>query len=236
MFDLSAFRLQDMALCSTTIRQLGEGATSLESVADRITRFLYTNLSTGPDEDPACVLVRAFKTHPYARLTPELQALVDVRLGGPPASPDMKCLTLLGSTGAVSGWNKPALSSRFRVIPLAGPESMEQLPMFAQLFAQFHIDVPYLQHTPVSLLLDQHATTFNAFYVPQAVNSPFVPGQKDFVIPFGVQSVFGCGGLLPTGDMFALILFAKVPVSKETADLFKTIALSAKLEIGRAHV
>ncbi|MEY4526698.1 MAG: hypothetical protein RL768_417 [Nitrospirota bacterium] len=231
MFDLSAFRLQDMALCSTTIRQLGEGATSLESVADRITRFLYTNLSTGPDEDPACVLVRAFKTHPYARLTPELQALVDVWLGGPPASPDMKCLTLLGSTGAVSGWNKPALSSRFRVIPLAGPESMEQLPMFAQLFAQFHIDVPYLQHTPVSLLLDQHATTFNAFYVPQAVNSPFVPGQKDFVIPFGVQSVFGCGGLLPTGDMFALILFAKVPVSKETADLFKTIALSAKLAL-----
>ncbi len=231
MFDLSAFRLQDMALCSTTIRQLGEGAPSIESVADRITRFLYTNLTTGPYEDPACVLVRAFKTHPYNRLTPELQALVDVQLGGPPASPDMKCLTLLGSTGAVPGWNNPALSSRFRVIPLAGPETLEQLPMFAQLFAQFHIDVPYLQNTSVSLLLDQHATTFNAFHVPQAVDSPFVPGQQDFVVPFGVQSVFGCGGLLPTGDMFALILFSKIAVSKETADLFKTIALSAKLAL-----
>jgi len=231
MFDLSAFRLQDMALCSTTIRQLGEDATSIESVADRITRFLYTNLTTGPDEDPACVLVRAFKTHPYNRLAPELQALVDARLGGPPASPDMKCLTLLGSTGAVSGWNKPALSSRFRVIPLAGPETLEQLPMFAQLFAQFHIDLPYLQETPVSLLLDKHATTFNAFYVPQAVDSPYVPGQQDFVVPFGVQSVFGCGGLLPTGDMFALILFSKIAVSKETADLFKTIALSVKLAL-----
>lgn len=231
MFDLSAFRLQDMALCSTTIRQLGEGAPSIESVADRITRFLYTNLTTGPYEDPACVLVRAFKTHPYNRLTPELQALVDVQLGGPPASPDMKCLTLLGSTGAIPGWNNPALSSRFRVIPLAGPDALAQLPMFAQLFAQFHVDVSGIQDTSTSLLLDQRATTFNAFHVPQAVNSPYVPGQQDFVVPFGVQSVFGCGGLLPTGDMFALVLFAKVPVSKDSADLFKTIALSVKLAL-----
>ncbi len=231
MFDLSAFRLQDMALCSTTIRRLGEGAASIEETAGRITRFLYTNLTTGPDEDPACVLVRAFKTHPYSRLTPELQALVDAKLGGPPASPDMKCLTLLGSTGAVPGWNNPALSSRFRVIPLAGPDALKRLPMFAQLFTQFHIDLPHLQETPTSLLLNKHSTAFNTFHVPQAINSPYVPGQQDFVVPFGVQSVFGCGGLLSTGDMFALILFSKIAVSKEIADLFQPIALSAKLTL-----
>ena len=231
MFDLSAFRLQDMALCSTTIRQLGEDARSIEDVANRITRFLYTTLTTGPDEDPACVLVRLFKTQPYNRLTPELQALVDARLGDKPTNLDMKCLTLLASTGAISGWNNPALSSRFRVIPLAGPEALAQLPMFAQLFAQFHVDVSGIHDTSTSLLLDQHATTFNAFHVPHAVNSPYVPGQDDFVVPFGVQSVFGGGGLLPTGDMFALVLFAKVPVSKDTADLFRTIALSVKLAI-----
>ncbi|MEK6631789.1 MAG: PAS domain S-box protein [Nitrospirota bacterium] len=231
MFDLSAFRLQDMALCSTTIRRLGEGATSIEDVADRITRFLYTTLTTGPDENPACVLVRAFKTHPYERLAPELQALADARLGGIPASPGMKCLTLLGSTGAVTGWNNPALSSRFRVIPLAGPEALAQLPMFAQLFAQFHVNVSGIQNTSTSLLLDQRTAAFNAFHVPHAVNSPYVPGQQDFVLPFGVQSVFGCGGLLPTGAMFALVLFAKIPVSKDTADLFRTIALSVKLAL-----
>ena len=231
MFDLSAFRLQDMALCSTTVRQLGEGATSIEAVADRITRFLYTNLTAGQDEDPACVLVRAFKTHPYNRLTSELQELVDARLGDKPTNLDMKCLTLLASTGAISGWNNPALSSRFRVIPLAGPEALAQLPMFAQLFAQFHVDVPGIQDTSTSLLLDQRAPAFTTFHVPHAVNSPYVPGQQDFVIPFGVQSVFGCGGLLPTGDMFALVLFAKVPVTKDTADLFRTIALSVKLAL-----
>jgi two-component system, sensor histidine kinase and response regulator len=231
MFDLSRFRLQDMTACSAALRQLGTGAPSIEEAADRITRYLYTNLTTGPDEDPACVLVRLFKTHPYGHLAPELQTLVDAHLGTRPTSPDMKCLTLLASTGAVSGWNNPALSSRFRVIPLAGPDALANLPMFAQLFARFHIDLPYQQQSPPSLLLDQHATTFNVFYVPQALNSPYVPGQKEFVVPFGVRSVLGCGGLLPTGEMFAIILFAKVAVSKNVADLFKTFALSAKLTL-----
>ena len=231
MFDLSRFRLQDMTACGAALRQLGAGASSIEVAADRITRYLYTTLTTGPDEDPACVLVRAFKTHPYRRLSPELQALVDARLGGRPDDHEMKCLTLLSSTGAVSGWNNPALSSRFRVIPLDGPDALAKLPMFSQLFAQFHIDLPFLENPTASLLLDQYSSTFNAFHVPQALNSPYVPGQQEFVVPFGVQSVLGFGGLLHTGEMFAVVLFAKVPVAKETAELVGTFALSAKLAL-----
>ncbi|MCC6141572.1 MAG: PAS domain-containing protein [Nitrospira sp.] len=231
MFDLSQFRLQDMTACSAALRQLGTGASSIEAVADRITRYLYTNLTTGPEETPACALVRLFKTQPYNRLGPDLQALVDARLEGTPDNPNMKCLTLLGSTGAVPGWNNPAQSSRFRVIPLADPNALAKLPMFSQLFAQFHIDLPFLDNIGSSLLTDQYATTFNAFHVPDALGSPYVPGQKDFVVPFGVRSVFGCGGLLPTGELVAIILFAKVTVTKDTADLSKTFALSANLAL-----
>lgn len=82
--------------------------------------------------------MRLFKTHPYHWLSPELQTLVDTHLGSKPADPGMKCLTLLGGPGVVSGWNDPARSSRFRVIPPAGPEALAKLPIFAQLFAQFH--------------------------------------------------------------------------------------------------
>lgn len=190
MFDLSQFRLQDMTACSAALRQLGTGAASIEAAADRITRYLYTNLTTGPEETPACVLVRLFKTHPYNRLGPDLQALVDARLGGTPDNPNMKCLTLLASTGAVPGWNDPTKSTRFRVIPLDGPRALAQLPMFAQLFVQFQIDLPFLDNIGSSLLTDQYATTFNAFHVHDALDSPYVSGQKDFVVPFGVRSVF----------------------------------------------
>ncbi len=231
MFDVSKFRLQDMTNCSAALRQLGTGASSIDIAADRITRYLYATLTTGADEDPACVLVRLFKTHPYDRLSPELQALADLRLGDKPANPGMKCLTLLASTGAVEGWNHPAQSSRFRVIPLDGPNTLATLPMFSQLFAQFRIDLPFLEQAGSSLLIDQYATAFNAFHVPQALGSPYVPGQTDFVVPFGIQSVFGFGGLLSTGEIFAVILFARVPITKETADLCKAFALSTKLAL-----
>ena len=142
--------------------------------------------------------------------------------------PRMKCLTLLASTGAAEGWNNPAQSSRFRAIPLIGPDALAKLPMFSQLFAQLHIDLPFREQTSSSLLVDPYTTTFNAFYVPRALDSPYVPDQTEFVVPFGVQSVVGYGGLLPTGEMFAVILFTNVPVSRDTADLFKTFALSIR--------
>ncbi|MFO0706858.1 MAG: PAS domain S-box protein [Nitrospira sp.] len=233
MFDLTRFRLQDMTACSTALRRLGDDAASLEEAADRITRFLYTNLTTGSAEAPACVLVRLFKTHPYRLLSPELQAVADRGLEGIPSQSDMKCLMLLASTGAVPGWNDPAQSSRFRVIPLAGPNALAKLPMFSQLFAQFHIDLPYLEKSPSPIFIDPHATTSNVFYIPRALDSPYVPGQQEFVVPFGVQSVLGFGGLLATGELFAVIAFTKVPVQQDTADLFAPLALSTKLALTR---
>lgn len=75
MYDLTNFRLQDMTACMAALRRLGTGASSLEEAADRITRYLYTNLTTQPNEHPACVLVRLFKTHPYGRLKDRVATL-----------------------------------------------------------------------------------------------------------------------------------------------------------------
>jgi len=82
-----------------------------------------------------------------------------------------------------------------------------------------------------ALLLNLEQRTYNVFHVPEAVGSPYVPAQEDFVIPYRIRSVLGFGGMLPTADLFAIILFSKVPISRETADLFKTLALSAKVAL-----
>ncbi len=55
--------------------------------------------------------------------------------------------------------------------------------------------------------------------------------QKDFVIPHGVHSVLGFGGVLATGDLFAVILFATVHIPRQTADLAKLLAASVKRAI-----
>jgi hypothetical protein len=43
--------------------------------------------------------------------------------------------------------------------------------------------------------------------------------------------VLGCGGVLPNGDMFALVLFTTIPVPEPTADLFRSLALSLKANL-----
>ena len=51
----------------------------------------------------------------------------------------------------------------------------------------------------------------------------------EFVIPFGIRSVLGFGGMLPSGNVFAVILFAQIHVPRDIAEFFKTLA-DAKLQ------
>jgi len=48
-----------------------------------------------------------------------------------------------------------------------------------------------------------------------------------------VQSVLGFGGMLSTGDLFAVILFAKIHVPRAMTDPAKSLALRAKEAVHR---
>jgi PAS domain-containing protein len=181
--------------------------------------------------DPACVLVRLFKTTSYDLLAPELQTLVDRKLEPQQPNPSLTCLTLLSTVGIHEGWNDPALSSRFRVIPLNGPKSLERLPMFQQLFRQLKFSLPPITASDQNLLVDPHEHRCSVFHVPEALDSPHVPAQEEFVRKYGIRSVLGFGAPLPDGDLFSLILFSKDYISDETAQLFKPLALCAQMAL-----
>ena len=68
---------------------------------------------------------------------------------------------------------------------------------------------------------------YGVFHVPEAKGSPYIPAQ-DFVDRYGIRSVVGFGGVLPSGDLFSVILFARVPVTTAAADRFRTLALDLK--------
>ena len=51
------------------------------------------------------------------------------------------------------------------------------------------------------------------------------------MVPFGIESGLGFGGVLPTGDLFAVCLFSRVPISRTTAELFRPLALHVKLAV-----
>lgn len=230
MFDLARFSLKEMTECGAALRKLGEGASSLEDVGNRVVQYLYANLGDRRTEERACVLIRLFKTHPYMGLDPELQRFAAGRLERQPDH-TMKCFTLIATAGYEPEWNVRAQSKQFKAIPIEGERFVAQFPMFSQLMVQFGLDLHTLLKPGSELLLDRQEHTFNVFYVPEATGSRYIPCQKEFVVPYGVQSVLGFGSILPSGELFAVILFAKVHIARGTADLFKTLALCTKIAL-----
>lgn len=231
MYDLSTFSLHDMTDCGAALHKIGVGATSREEVGQRMAQYLYANLRDHQTGTECCALVRLFMTQPYGELDADCRRLVQEVLGGVPDSPSAPCLTLMGTAGERPEWNDTKNSRRYRVVPLGSEQFVAQFPMFSQLLKQMGVEVQAILNADHTLLADREERTYNVFHVPAAVGSPFIPVQENFVVPFGVRSVLGFGGLLPSGQLFAVIIFSKVQISRETADLFKAVALSAKLAL-----
>jgi hypothetical protein len=143
----------------------------------------------------------------------------------------MKCLTLLATAGADPAWNSRHTSTGHKALPLPSEESIARSPMIAQLIRQLGVETASLFAADPHVMIDLDQHSFNVFHVADAVGSPHIPAQHGFVIPYGIQSVIGFGGQLPNGELFATVLFSTVSVPRETADLFKTLALALKVAI-----
>jgi hypothetical protein len=229
MFDLSSFSLSDMTRCGIELRALGAGATSMEEVGQRLVRYLYEHLRQPDLAAPACALVRIFVTQPYSALDDVQQDAARAILGSMRATPTLKCLTLLATAGEQPQWNSRMESNAHKALPLPSEESVARSPMIAQLIRQLGVDVGVLLGSDPRLVLDLDQHTFNVFHVPEAEGSSYIPAQRDFVLPYQIRSVVGFGGLLPDGELFATILFSRVPIARGIADLFRPLALNQKL-------
>ena len=229
--DLVNFTIRDMTECGKVFRTIGKGAKSMEEAANRIAHHLYDHLIDGQSGNRACALVRFFKTHTYEKLDSELQSFSMNMLGNNPVSPEMKCLTLLATAGDNPEWNSRKTSKGHKAIPLPSEQTVHQIPMIRSLIVQLGLSIGMVIKPDPNLLLDIEQKTYNVFYVPDALGSPYIPAQREFVIPYGIKSALGFGGVLPTGDIFAVIMFLKVSITKEVADLFKTISLNVKVSI-----
>lgn len=230
-YDARNFTIREMTECGAALRKMGEDGRSMEDVARRMVRYLYDGLIDGQSGERACSLIRFYKTHSFGALDDGLQDFARARLKGHPVSPDTKCLVLLATAGEVPDWNSRKTSRNHQAIPLPSEEAIGQAPMISNLITQLGLSVGMVVKPDQRLLLDLEQKTYNVFHVPEAFGSPHIPAQQEFVIPQGIRSVLGFGGMLPSGDMFAVILFFKVPVLRETADFFKVLSLNVKVAI-----
>ncbi len=208
------------------LRTLSDAPTCMEDAAQTVVDFFHDGFHT-QDGASNCVLARCFKTHPLKDLPASLRECAAALSHGSVPAPATQCLTLLATRGELPEWNSRFRSAGHQAIPLPTVAMVMQAPMILQLVLQLGLTPEDVIHADAA----KQESTFDVFHVPEARGSLMVPQQTDFVERYGVASVLGFGGLLAAGELFAVILFTRVPISTETAALFRTLALSVKLHL-----
>lgn len=231
-FDLARLRFADAVSVGQKLRRCNACASCEGKAAQAIVDYLYDAFRDPISGEQSCVLVRCFQTHPYAELPVGAQKAAGRVLGDTQPPEGMRCLTLLGTRGAEPNWNQPETSVDHRAIPLMNVAMVEQAPMIARLVVQMGLEARHIVEPRTVLPISgSEYRDFGVFHVETALGSQYLPSQQTFVEQYGIRSVVGMGGLLASGEFFAIILFSRAVISTEVAGLFRTLALSAKLAL-----
>jgi hypothetical protein len=193
-----------------------------------IVRFFYDRCVSPENGERTTVLVRFYKTHPYGDLPLDLQLFAEQNFeGGVPAA-SLRCLTLLATAGDEPGWMSRHSSNGHQAIPLPSADIVRRAPMIARLIEELGFDIESVVRGEVTPERPGDSKTYDVFHVEDAVGSPSIPAQREFVIPYDVRSVLGFGGLLRSGELYAIILFSRATITKTSASRFRAIALDVR--------
>ena len=225
----STFDMSVLLESSTILRKMDVlQASSMEDVALRVVQHFRQEFIDKDTGESALPLVRFYVTQRGKDLEPSLQDFALAAGTDSFAEHDMTCLALLASAGEKAAWNDRRQSLSHKAIPLPSVEALHRLPMVSQLVKQLGLNPRHIIEPDPTLFRDLEERTYNLFYVSEARDSEFVPAQNDFVVPYGIRSVLGFGGVLPDGMLFAVILFSSVPIPASCVEAFRAIALSVK--------
>ncbi len=231
MHDLGEFSLRDMAECAARVRRLGQGAGSMEEAAGRIVSYLYDDLADQRSGQRACALVRFYKTHPYGLLDAGRRSYASTRSAGAETPPDARYLALLATTGDEPAWQSVAGSQDHQAILLDGVELAESAPTVLCLMNQLGLESSVSLPSSSSVTVAVDPCPSDAAGASDAAGSAATLSQDPFLGRHGIRSILGFGGQLPAGDLFVVVLFARVPIEAAARDLFKALALAVKVSV-----
>ena len=225
--DVTDFTVGAMLRAGIAVRRAVRGAESLEEAADAVVHYFYNACAT-PAGERSCVLARFYKTHPFGGLDPALQRFAADQLGEERPRAGMPCLTLLATVGDEPEWNSRHESKGHQAVPLPSAERVRAAPMIMRLIEELGVDLEGLVTSGPEPVRGSESRTYDVFHVEEALGSPYIPAQAGFVTRYGIASVVGFGGLLRTGELFAVILFSRHRIPARSASRFRTIALDVR--------
>jgi two-component system NtrC family sensor kinase len=230
--NLASFGFTEMMVLRGQLRALGDStqAATFAEAAQEVVGLLRSELVDG-EGNPACALVRIYKTHPFNELPDDLKEFARSLEPSADSLHFLRCLVLVATDGTEPDWRSRHSSRNHKAIPLTSEQAVAKAPMVSQLIKQLGVNVATVLRPDPALLMDMRDKAQNVFYVPLALGSPFIVAQEEFVIPYKIASVIGFGGMMASGDLVVAILFSSVPISPGAADQFKVIGLNFKLAL-----
>jgi hypothetical protein len=103
--------------------------------------------------------------------------------------------------------------------------------MELQLITQLGLDVTTVVRPDPELARALSQRTYDVFHVSDAVGSPYLPAQEEFVVRYGIRSALGFGGMLYNGDFYAVVLFSRVAISADAAQMLKILSLAVRVPL-----
>jgi hypothetical protein len=221
--------LQALTGCITRITKMH--SPSLKELAGKVVRDLNGVLRMPDRDEPAAALLRFFMTRPYKNLEPEARRFIAENFPELEPTPNLKCLTLMGTVGDEDAWCSIEGSRGHQAIPLVSEEMVQGIPMIARMVSQLGLKITDVLEPDVQLADELDRRAFDVFHVENALGSAFIPAQEEFVEKHGIKSVVGFGSMLPTGHLCSVIVFSKAKITKEVAGLFRPLALGVRIAV-----
>jgi hypothetical protein len=225
------FSLQTLSQCIREITTPERPPESLLELGDGIVSTLHNSLRTADTDEPIGALVRFFMTVPYGRLHETGRTFIADTFPDAELRPDTKCLTLFGTKGDEDDWCEIVGSRGHQAIPLISEDAVRGIPMIARLVAELGLEISHVLKPGAEAAEDPDPSNFNVFHVENALGSAHIPAQDEFVVPRNIRSVLGFGSLLPTGHLCAVIIFSRATIRRDTAQLFRPLALGVRIAI-----
>lgn len=197
---------------------------SYEAVIQHVLRDVYGYFVDDKGQ-PLFALMRSFRLCSSDQLPPESRS--------DPNAANAQWLALMGTVGQEAAWNDRLQSRGHRILSTGAFETPMLKAAFEQLsLSQYHTGT--LVEAPRDMVTIRESISFTrCFYVQHAPGNPNIVDQQTFVIPYGIQSVFGVGCQFVSHSFHITLFFSKVPLARRDVDLLLQLSpfLSSLLAI-----
>ena len=225
VYVLERFSVDDLVTLSRDLRSLGESAATMVEVGQHLVDKLFEVLCTEAGQ-PALLSARLYKTHRFGDLPADLRSMAAE--GDEELEDRQPCLVLLAAADDPTIAAAAEADGDNRVQPLTERGLAEQ-PLMRHLLEGLGVEVASVLDPDRAAESRLHTRDLDVFHIPDLASAEGVDDEaRERVRSLGLSSMAVTGGVLLSGELFMVTLFARVEISEYVAQLMRSLGLAIK--------